>query len=238
MGRCVDQGGGPRPPCCSGAAARTIRFYQSVDVLPKPDRRGRSAVYHQKHLERLRLIAEPRDRGLTPCHRPPARPPGQPGHVGRRLTGPGRDPARTLVGGTAQGPRRRRARGHPRTRPTAPRGRLERSRYLERQSAGSWLIRSPTLLDLALQLHDVGEFRVGGGGFGVGDRRRSYLPVAGIAAAVNAGLAAMAPGPRSSRPPPATAADTVPRPDRPGDRVAFRLSTVPNANPTLRRTQM
>jgi DNA-binding transcriptional MerR regulator len=23
--------------------ARTIRFYQSVDVLPKPDRRGRAA---------------------------------------------------------------------------------------------------------------------------------------------------------------------------------------------------
>jgi DNA-binding transcriptional MerR regulator len=65
MRRCVDLGGGPRPPCCSGVTARTICFYQSVDVLPKPDRRGRAAVYHQKHLERLRLIAELRDRGLT-----------------------------------------------------------------------------------------------------------------------------------------------------------------------------
>jgi hypothetical protein len=42
------------------------------------------------------------------------------------------------------------------TRPAGLRGRLQGSGYLERQSGGSWLIRSPTLLDLALQLHDAG----------------------------------------------------------------------------------
>lgn len=42
------------------------------------------------------------------------------------------------------------------TRPAGLRGRLQRSRYLERHSEGSWLIRSPTLLDLALRLHDAG----------------------------------------------------------------------------------
>lgn len=44
--------------------ARTVRFYQSVDVLPKPDRGDRAAVYHEKHLEGLRLLAELQDRGL------------------------------------------------------------------------------------------------------------------------------------------------------------------------------
>jgi hypothetical protein len=43
---------------------RTIRFYQSVDVLPKPDRGDRAAVRPPKHLERLRCIAELQDRAL------------------------------------------------------------------------------------------------------------------------------------------------------------------------------
>jgi hypothetical protein len=42
------------------------------------------------------------------------------------------------------------------TRPAGLRAQLERSRYLERQSTGSWLIPSPTLLDLALQLDEAG----------------------------------------------------------------------------------
>ena len=42
------------------------------------------------------------------------------------------------------------------TRPPGLRGRLERSHYLERQPDGLWLIRSPALLDLALQLQDAG----------------------------------------------------------------------------------
>jgi hypothetical protein len=42
------------------------------------------------------------------------------------------------------------------TRPAGLRSKLERSRYLERQPDGSWLVRSPALLDLALQLQDAG----------------------------------------------------------------------------------
>jgi DNA-binding transcriptional MerR regulator len=138
-------------------AARTIRFYQSVDVLPKPDRRGRAAVYHQKHLERLRLVAELRDRGLTLSAI---------GHLLGRRASPGMSVGDWLgLDETLRGPW---SEDRPRvlsadelgdilgTRPAGLRGRLERSRYPERQSEGSWLIRSPTLLDLALQLHDAG----------------------------------------------------------------------------------
>ena len=49
----------------SGLPARTIRWYQSEGLLPKPAKKGRDAVYRAEHLERLALIAELRDRGLT-----------------------------------------------------------------------------------------------------------------------------------------------------------------------------
>jgi DNA-binding transcriptional MerR regulator len=44
--------------------SRTIRFYQSTGVLPKPDKRGRIAYYGQPHIERLELIGKLQDRGL------------------------------------------------------------------------------------------------------------------------------------------------------------------------------
>lgn len=44
--------------------SRTIRFYQSTGVLPKPDRRGRIAYYGASHIERLELIGKLQDRGL------------------------------------------------------------------------------------------------------------------------------------------------------------------------------
>jgi DNA-binding transcriptional MerR regulator len=44
--------------------SRTIRFYQSSGVLPKPDRRGRIAYYSARHIERLELIGKLQDRGL------------------------------------------------------------------------------------------------------------------------------------------------------------------------------
>jgi DNA-binding transcriptional MerR regulator len=48
----------------SGVSARTIRYYQSEGVLPKPRRDGREARYTEEHVERLELIAELQERGL------------------------------------------------------------------------------------------------------------------------------------------------------------------------------
>lgn len=48
----------------SHVPSRTIRFYQSKGVLPKPIIRGRVAFYGKPHLERLELIASLQDRGL------------------------------------------------------------------------------------------------------------------------------------------------------------------------------
>ncbi|MEU5808937.1 MerR family transcriptional regulator [Streptomyces sp. NPDC047718] len=49
----------------SGATVRTIRAYQDRGLLPKPERRGRSNVYGDTHLARLRQIADLLDRGYT-----------------------------------------------------------------------------------------------------------------------------------------------------------------------------
>ncbi|BAD57461.1 MerR family transcriptional regulator [Nocardia farcinica] len=48
----------------SGVPARTIRYYHSLGVLPKPGRAGKEAVYGDDHLARLRDIAEMQARGL------------------------------------------------------------------------------------------------------------------------------------------------------------------------------
>lgn len=49
----------------SGLPSRTVRHYQSEGLLPAPQRRGRVAIYSDVHLERLGLIARLRDRGLS-----------------------------------------------------------------------------------------------------------------------------------------------------------------------------
>lgn len=49
----------------TGVSARTIRYYQAERVLDAPTKAGRDAVYRETHAERLTLISELRDRGLT-----------------------------------------------------------------------------------------------------------------------------------------------------------------------------
>jgi DNA-binding transcriptional MerR regulator len=49
----------------TGVPSRTIRFYQFKGVLSGPARRGRVAHYNDRHIERLRLIGELQDRGLS-----------------------------------------------------------------------------------------------------------------------------------------------------------------------------
>ena len=48
----------------SGVTTRTIRYYQSEAVLPRPRKDGRDARYTSTHLERLELIGELQARGL------------------------------------------------------------------------------------------------------------------------------------------------------------------------------
>jgi len=141
----------------SGVSARTIRFYQSVDVLPRPDRHGRTAIYRDKHLERLRLIAELRDRGLTLAairdllgrRASPGISVGDWLGLDETLGGPWSEDRPRIVTDRELG-------GVLGTSRAGLRAQLERSGYLERQSAGSWLIPSPALMDLALQLDEAG----------------------------------------------------------------------------------
>jgi DNA-binding transcriptional MerR regulator len=48
----------------SGFTVDTIRYYQSLRLLPRPRHRGRNAVYNDEHLDRLRLISRAAKRGL------------------------------------------------------------------------------------------------------------------------------------------------------------------------------
>jgi DNA-binding transcriptional MerR regulator len=47
-----------------GVPSRTVRFYQTKGLLPRPEMRGRVAHYGPVHVERLRRIAQLQDRGL------------------------------------------------------------------------------------------------------------------------------------------------------------------------------
>ena len=49
----------------TGVPSRTIRFYQASGALPPPKREGRIAYYDDQHVERLKLVAELQDRGLS-----------------------------------------------------------------------------------------------------------------------------------------------------------------------------
>lgn len=49
----------------TGVPVRTIREYQSLGVLPPPERRGRIGIYRQSHLTRLELIARLQRRGYS-----------------------------------------------------------------------------------------------------------------------------------------------------------------------------
>ena len=49
----------------AGIPVRTIREYQTMDVLPPPQRRGRIGVYDASHLDRLQLIARLQERGYS-----------------------------------------------------------------------------------------------------------------------------------------------------------------------------
>ena len=49
----------------AGVSVDTVRFYQSRGLLPPPERRGRTAIYSDPHLDRLRRIRSLNRQGLT-----------------------------------------------------------------------------------------------------------------------------------------------------------------------------
>lgn len=48
-----------------GTTVRNVRAYQDRGIIPPPERRGRSGVYHAEHLSRLRIIGQLLARGYT-----------------------------------------------------------------------------------------------------------------------------------------------------------------------------
>jgi DNA-binding transcriptional MerR regulator len=48
----------------TGVPSRTIRFYQAKGVLPAPNKKGRVAVYDDRHVQRLQVVSELQDKGL------------------------------------------------------------------------------------------------------------------------------------------------------------------------------
>jgi DNA-binding transcriptional MerR regulator len=49
----------------AGLPVRTIREYQTIGLLPSPERRGRVGIYRSAHLARLQLIGRLQDRGYS-----------------------------------------------------------------------------------------------------------------------------------------------------------------------------
>jgi len=49
----------------AGLPVRTIREYQTIGLLPSPERRGRIGIYRTAHLARLELIGRLQDRGYS-----------------------------------------------------------------------------------------------------------------------------------------------------------------------------
>ncbi|MCB0974705.1 MAG: MerR family transcriptional regulator [Actinobacteria bacterium] len=138
----------------SGVSARTVRYYQSEKLLPKPDRDrddGRVARYTETHLDRLATIGQLRDRGLKlPAIRSLLRRSDGPARVTdwlglddvfrgawqpaspKLLTG---DELSDLVSDVGPGSQ----------------GALEDEGLIQRQGQ-SWLVSNPPLLELALRL--------------------------------------------------------------------------------------
>jgi DNA-binding transcriptional MerR regulator len=140
----------------SGLPIRTIRWYQSEGLLPKPEKQGRDAVYRGEHLERLGLIAELRDRGLTlaairdlVASARPASTVAQWLGIDATLTAPWSDDRPAIVDRDelAKVTSGRRA---------GLLAELQDAEYVKPTDGGGWLVPSPTLLELALQLHDAG----------------------------------------------------------------------------------
>lgn len=137
---------------------RTVRHYQSEKVLQPPERRGRVAVYHRAHLERLRLIARLQDRGLQLSAIRDALKRVEKGELwledwlglGEELSAPWSEERPTVL-------TERELAGRLDHRPGLVAALVEAG-LVRREGglAGDFLVRSPGLLDIALQLDAAG----------------------------------------------------------------------------------
>ncbi len=142
-----------------GVSERTIRYYQNERLLPKPAKKGRDAVYNAEHRERLAVITELRDRGLTlhsirdlVSSKLPTRTVSEWLGIDATLSAPWSDDRPTTVSHdelvdlvAAHG--------------DVPKGliaELHEAGYVEPQPGQTWIIPSPALLDHALRLRDAG----------------------------------------------------------------------------------
>ena len=142
----------------TGVPSRTIRFYQASGALSPPRREGRIAYYDDQHVERLRLVAELQDRGLSLKAIRDLVDRMDSGDVsvsewlgiGDELKTPWSDDRPRVVGerelGELLGP--------------TPRpgliGELTHAGLLRRHSAGSYVLESPALFALALRVDAAG----------------------------------------------------------------------------------
>jgi DNA-binding transcriptional MerR regulator len=140
----------------SGLPIRTIRWYQSEGLLPKPAKLGRDAVYRDEHLERLKLIVELRDRGLTLTairdlltHDRPSRTVSEWLGIDATLTAPWSDDRPRVM-------ERQELAALTENRRAGLLAELQDAGYIVSTDGAAWMVPSPGLLDLALQLHDAG----------------------------------------------------------------------------------
>jgi DNA-binding transcriptional MerR regulator len=143
----------------SGVSERTIRYYQNERLLSKPAKKGRDAVYNEQHRERLAVITELRDRGLTlqnirelVASKLPTRTVSEWLGIDSTLSAPWSDDRPSQVSheelvalisdhGEAQ---------------KGVIAELHEAGYVEPQPGRTWIIPSPALLDHALRLREAG----------------------------------------------------------------------------------
>jgi len=143
----------------SGVSERTIRYYQAEHLLQRPGKRGRDAVYSEEHRDRLAVIVELRDRGLTletigdlVATKHPASTVSAWLGVDATLSAPWSDDRPAAV---AQDELVALLADHGEVRPGLIAELLDTG-YVESQPDGTWMIPSPTLLDHALRLRRAG----------------------------------------------------------------------------------
>lgn len=143
----------------SGVSGRTIRYYQAEKLLQPPGKNGREAVYNDEHIDRLTIVGELRDRGMTlqtirelVASDSPTTTVSEWLGVDSTLTAPWSD---DRPGTLTHDELTEQLRRHGGDRPGVI-GELQAAGYLEQQRDGAWLAPSPTLLLHALRLRDAG----------------------------------------------------------------------------------